>query len=227
MDNRIYGNSYYNQQQQNPTSHITIPYAQYADMMNGVFQKQLILRSELDNEASLQQLKTSDKMSILDYQEKLYEARMLFNIELDASYYEVILKDDGPYSHKIVGGKIRSEVKLFTTHGLCSFFYTCKDGKEPPRILEITDILHDDPIILVDSRIDGKHLSQGLSRWGVYLNVSRRNKEEIIDKLLFVLAKESKEKVISRNYGWNRSKEGVWYFEHDIKNTLEEVLLHE
>ncbi len=189
-----------------------------------LFEKKEEANIQCNKEITIQDNQYLNEIQLLEYKDKLERGRRQYHLKLESSSYEVIIKDDSVYYRRIIGDDILKNIKLLSVRGLCSFYYKCCDGKQHTRVLEIKCLDRSEPIILADPHINTDHLLKGLERWGLELNISRRAKKEVMSILLFELEKTGSMHEISRYFGWNKNEKGDWYFEHNPKNTLEEIL---
>lgn len=79
-------------------------------------------------------------------------------------------------------------------------------------------------ILLYGEQRNSKNFGKQLLRNGLAINLSRRKKESVLDKVYAHLVANAIQKEIPKSYGWNRMTSGIWVFEGEIQNTKEGLL---
>lgn len=76
-------------------------------------------------------------------------------------------------------------------------------------------------MLLYGERRNSKAFGKHLLNHGITVNLSRRKKETVLDKVYAYLVDNAGQKEIPKSYGWNRLQSGEWIFEKNPKNTME------
>lgn len=78
-----------------------------------------------------------------------------------------------------------------------------------------------DVVLLYQKQCNPKYFGKRLLNQGIAINLSRRRRDGILEKVYAFLVANAVKKEIPKNYGWNRMKSGEWVFEENLQKTME------
>ena len=151
-----------------------------------------------------------------------------YRINREAAHLEVFLGSQGRILYSYVAPDIKS--------GIQELFLDCKNFRcvrimnacRSRMVWKIAFDFGSSSIeIFIKSSADApeKDILKKLSRAGVTICISRRNRNEAIEQMFLLLVKDAQELILPDHHGWNR-QEGSFQFAGTTTKTFEEVEMY-